>query len=234
MKESHSLTRHSIHRGILSSSSPQRGVTSHSEASLFFSHNWDHQEAKERKGNLRPSYLGTMKLSPHLKEIGFHALLHALQSWQEMQQICQTQNLSPTKFQFSSVPSLSGVWLFATPWIAARQASLSITNSHQLKLMSIESVMPSSHVIILVILLCLLQTYLFNFYLVFWLLSFLLLNTSSRHSNFPSEQSFALNNDLRPEHMGRYWNNLISPRRFYPSPATSHFPSAPEIVVNSS
>ena len=49
----------------------------------------------------------------------------------------------------SSVQSLSHVWLFATPWIAARQASLSITNSRSsLKLMSIESVMPSSHLIL--------------------------------------------------------------------------------------
>ena len=47
---------------------------------------------------------------------------------------------------FSSVQSLSRIWLFATPWTAARQASLSITNSQNLpKLMSIESVMPSSH-----------------------------------------------------------------------------------------
>ena len=47
---------------------------------------------------------------------------------------------------FSSVQSLSRVRLFATPWIAARQASVSITNSWSLlKLMSIESVMPSSH-----------------------------------------------------------------------------------------
>ena len=45
--------------------------------------------------------------------------------------------------QFSSVQSLSCVWLFATPWIAAQQAALSITNSRSsLKLMSIESVMP--------------------------------------------------------------------------------------------
>ena len=51
--------------------------------------------------------------------------------------------------QFSSVQSLSHVWLFATPWIAARQASLSITNSRSLpKFMSIESVMPSSHLIL--------------------------------------------------------------------------------------
>ena len=44
---------------------------------------------------------------------------------------------------FSSVQSLSHIWLFATPWTAAHQASLSITNSQSLlKLMSIESVMP--------------------------------------------------------------------------------------------
>ena len=50
--------------------------------------------------------------------------------------------------QFSSVQSLSRVRLFAAPWIAARQASLSITNSRSsLKLTSIESVMPSSHLI---------------------------------------------------------------------------------------
>ena len=50
---------------------------------------------------------------------------------------------------FSSVQSLSHVWLFATPWIAACQASLSITNSQSsLKLMSIQSVMPSSHLIL--------------------------------------------------------------------------------------
>ena len=51
--------------------------------------------------------------------------------------------------QFSSVQSLSHVQLFATPWIAASQASPSITNSwSSLKLMSIESVMPSSHLIL--------------------------------------------------------------------------------------
>ena len=51
--------------------------------------------------------------------------------------------------QFSSVQSLSCVQLFATPWIAARQASLSITNSRSsLKLTSIESVMPFSHLIL--------------------------------------------------------------------------------------
>ena len=48
--------------------------------------------------------------------------------------------------QFSS---LSCIWLFATPWTAAHQASLFITNSQSLlKLMSIESVMPSNHLIL--------------------------------------------------------------------------------------
>ena len=50
---------------------------------------------------------------------------------------------------FSSVQSLSHVWLFVTPWTAALQAALSITNSQSLlKLMSIESVMPSNHLIL--------------------------------------------------------------------------------------
>ena len=49
-----------------------------------------------------------------------------------------------SSFQFSLVQSLSRGWLFATPWTAARQASLSITNFQSLlKLMSIELVMPS-------------------------------------------------------------------------------------------
>ena len=52
--------------------------------------------------------------------------------------------------QFSSVQSLSRVWLFVTPWIAACQAALSINNSQSLPtFMSIESVMPSSHLILL-------------------------------------------------------------------------------------
>ena len=51
--------------------------------------------------------------------------------------------------QFSSVQSLSHVWLCVTPWTAARQASLSITNSQRLlKLMSIESMMPSNHIML--------------------------------------------------------------------------------------
>ena len=49
---------------------------------------------------------------------------------------------------FSSVQSLSCAQLFVTPWTAAWQASLSITNSQKLKLMFIESVMPSNHLIL--------------------------------------------------------------------------------------
>ena len=53
------------------------------------------------------------------------------------------------KYQFSSVQLLSRVQLFVTPWIAACQASLSITNSwSSLRLTSIKSVMPSSHLIL--------------------------------------------------------------------------------------
>ena len=56
---------------------------------------------------------------------------------------------SETSYQFSSVQSLSHVWLFVTPWTATHQASLSITNSRSLlKLMSIESVIPSNHLIL--------------------------------------------------------------------------------------
>ena len=54
-----------------------------------------------------------------------------------------------TGSQFSSVQSLSRVWLFVTPWTVACQASLSITNSQSLlKLMSIESVMPPNDLIL--------------------------------------------------------------------------------------
>jgi len=57
--------------------------------------------------------------------------------------------LSHFHLHFSSVQSLSRVQLFATPWAAARQASLSITNSRSsLRLTSIESEMPSSHLIL--------------------------------------------------------------------------------------
>ena len=88
-------------------------------------------------------------------EIDVFEIVLAFASWN----VCSSFLLKkkfrkPIKFavhsvQFSSVQSLSRVRLFATPWIAARQASLSITNSwSSLKLTSIESVMPSSHLIL--------------------------------------------------------------------------------------
>ena len=60
-----------------------------------------------------------------------------------------SETTPPHPNSIRSVQSLSHVQLFATPWTAARQASLSITNSRSSpKLMSIESVMPSSHLIL--------------------------------------------------------------------------------------
>ena len=69
---------------------------------------------------------------------------HPLESCQSLLDIANLGSVS-----YIWVQSLSRVWLFATPWTAARQASLSITNSWSSpKLMSIESVMPSSHLIL--------------------------------------------------------------------------------------
>ena len=80
--------------------------------------------------------------------------------WERKSKRSHSQNFhySIIVLLFSSVQLLSRVRLFATPWIAARQASLSITNSRSsLKLMSIELVMPSS----ILFLLCLI--YILNF-----------------------------------------------------------------------
>ena len=72
--------------------------------------------------------------------------------WENWTTICKRMKLEhflTPSVQFSSAQSLSHVGLFMTPWIAALQASLSITNSRSSpKLMSIESVMPSSHPIL--------------------------------------------------------------------------------------
>ena len=66
--------------------------------------------------------------------------------WHMPFELCKTALLVMLLPQFSSVQSLSRVRLFAIPWIAACQASLSITNSRSsLRLTSIKSVMPSSH-----------------------------------------------------------------------------------------
>ena len=98
-------------------------------------------------------------------------------------------------FSFSccSGQSLSHVHLFATPWTATRQASLSITNSQSLlKLMSIESVMPSNHLI-----LChsLLLPPIFPSIRVFS-------NESALHSRWPKHWNFSFNISPSNEHPG--------------------------------
>ena len=71
-----------------------------------------------------------------------------LEPYLEQEDFCYVK-LMILNTKFSSVQSLSHVWLFETPWTAACQASLSITNSQNLlKLMSIELVMPSNHLIL--------------------------------------------------------------------------------------
>ena len=97
-------------------------------------------------------------------------------------------------YHFSSVQSLSHVRLFATPWTAACQASLSIANSRSLlKLMSIESVMPSNHLI-----LChplLLLPSIFPSIRVFS-------NESVLRIRYPKYWSFSLSISLSSEHSG--------------------------------
>ena len=76
------------------------------------------------------------------------SLLMALKYISKLRLMVISYILDP-KSILSSVHSLSQVWLFVTPWVTARQASLSITNSRSLfKLMSVELVMPSSHLIL--------------------------------------------------------------------------------------
>ena len=99
-----------------------------------------------------------------------------------------------TYWVISSVQSLSGVQLFATPWIAARQPSLSITNSQSLlKLMFIESVMPSNHVILCYPLLHLPS--IFSNIRVFS-------NESPLHIRWPQYWSFSFNISPSNEHSG--------------------------------
>ena len=93
----------------------------------------------------------------HTKRMNFQSLYFPLGCFLRMAQSFLSFHFKPFLF-LSSVQSLSHVWLFVTPWIAALQASLSITNSQSWpKLMPIELVMPSSHLILcrpLLLLLC--------------------------------------------------------------------------------
>ena len=75
----------------------------------------------------------------------FQEIVYVLLVWLYYYSVLLIQQ---TVIQLSSVQSISRVQLFATPWTATHKASLSITNSWSLlKLMSIESVMPSNHLI---------------------------------------------------------------------------------------
>ena len=97
-------------------------------------------------------------------------------------------------FQFSSVQSLSHVGLFVTPWTAAPQASLSISNSRSLlKLMVIELVMPSNHLILCHPLLP--QPSIFPSIRVFS-------NESALHIRWPRYQSLSFNISPSSEHSG--------------------------------
>ena len=93
-----------------------------------------------------------------------------------------------------SVQSLSHVWLFATPWTVAHQASLSITNSQSLlKLMSVESVMPSNRLIFCHLLLLLLSV--FPSIRVFF-------NESVLHIRWPKYWSFSFSISPSSEYSG--------------------------------
>ena len=113
----------------------------------------------------------------------------------------------PVDFQLSSVHSLSHVQLFATPWTAACQASVSITNSLcLLNLMSIESVIPSNHLILCYTLL-LLPT-IFPSIRVFS-------NESALRIRWPKYWSFSFNISPSNEHSGlisfrMHWLDLLA------------------------
>ena len=122
-------------------------------------------------------------------------IVWALEPWTQLSYLMWESRLLKILFWichwekvFSSVQSLSCVPLFVTPWTSARQASLSITNSQSLlKLISIELVMPSNHLI-----LCrplLLPHSIFPSIRVFS-------NESVLHIRWPKYQSFSFNKDL--------------------------------------
>ena len=88
-------------------------------------------------------------LNDHCKKSSWYLLPHTLQIFFLRWELLRPSLLATFRYSISSVQWLSRVRLFATPWIAACQASLSITNSwSSLRLTSIESVMPSSHPIL--------------------------------------------------------------------------------------
>ena len=112
-----------------------------------------------------------------------------------------------------SVQSLSYVWRFETPWTAAHQASLSITTSQSLlKLMSIESVMPSNHLILCLPLLLL--------PLIFPSIRKLTPNESVLHIRWPKYWGFSFSISLSNEYSGLIsfridWFDLLQSKRVF-------------------
>ena len=131
---------------------------------------------------------------------------------------------------FSSVQSLSHVLLFATPWTAARQASLSITNFQSLlKLMSIEPVVPSNHLIFCCPLLLLLPS-IFPSIRVFS-------NESALCIRWPKYWSFSYNISPSNEHPGLfslriYWLDLLAVQVTFKS-LLQHHSSKPSVLLHS-
>ena len=126
--------------------------------------------------------------------------------------------------QFSSVQLLSHVQLFVTPWTATHQASLSITNSQSSpKIRSIESVMPSSHLILCCPLLLLPpippSIRVFS-------------NESTLHMRWPKYWSFSFSISPSKEHPGLIffrldWLNLLAVQGTLRSPLQHHSTKAP-------
>ena len=128
----------------------------------------------------------------------------------------------------SSVQSLSCVRLFATPWTAAFQASVSITNSHSLlKLIPIESVMPSNHLLCYPLLLLL---SIFPSIRVFS-------NESALHIRQPKYWSFIFNNSPSNEHPGLisfrmdWFGSPCSPKDSQEPSPTPQFKSINSLVL---
>ena len=127
-------------------------------------------------------------MESHLKI--YICIMESLCCIPETDRICKS-----TLLQFSSVQSLSCVWLFVTSWTAALQVSMSITNTRSLlKLMSIVLVMPSNHLI-----LCrplLLPPSIFPSIRVF--------SNESVHIRWPRYWSFSFSTSPSSEYSGRY------------------------------
>ena len=107
--------------------------------------------------------------------------------------VLDVQSIVESSVQFSSVPLISCVLFFVTPWTAADQASLSITNSWSLlRLMSIESVMPSNHLILCCLFL------LPSIFPSIWVFS----NESALRIRWPKYWNFSCNISPSNEHSG--------------------------------